>query len=120
VDDPAQRRDNVRAMATPESPQRVCPRCSSLARTPHAHCPFCGRSYRRRSPLPAILLALLATAAASIGGTALMLTAFGDELDRELEDQVDVVQRDLDRDVRRIERTFERELDERLPAVPGP
>ena len=102
-----------------EPPQRVCPRCSSIARTPQAHCPFCGRAYRRRSALPAVLLAVLVTGALCLGGTALMLIAFGDELDAELEDQVDVVQRDLDRDVRRLERSFERELDERFPAQGG-
>ena len=105
--------------ASHEPPQRVCPRCSSIARTPQAHCPFCGRAYRRHSLVPAIVLAAIVTAAASIGGTALLLTTFGDELDSELEDQVDLVQRDLDRDVRRLERSFERELDERLTPPGG-
>jgi len=50
-----------------------------------------------------------------------MLSAFGDELDRELDDQVEVVQRDFDRDVGQLERRIARELDERLPAPPpGP
>jgi hypothetical protein len=102
----------------PGPPQRLCPRCSSLSYTGDARCPYCGAAFRRRSLVPAILLASLITAAASIGGTYLILTEFGDQLDTELEEQVDVVQRDLDRDVRRIERSFERELDERLPGVP--
>jgi hypothetical protein len=44
-----------------------------------------------------------------------MLVDFGDQLDTELEEQVDVVQRDFDRDVRRLERRIEQKLDERLP-----
>ena len=45
-----------------------------------------------------------------------MLQSFGDSLDTELEDQVDVVQRDFDRDVRGLERKIEEELDRRFPA----
>ncbi len=62
-----------------------------------------------------LLAALALTAGATLGGTALMLQSFGDELDRELEEQVDVVQRDFDRDVGRLEDRIERKLDERLP-----
>ena len=108
--------------ATPagQPPQRICPRCSTIARTAEAHCPFCGASFRRRSSLPGVAALLALAVAAILGGTALLLTAFGDELDRELDDQVDVVQRDFDRDVRRLEDRIERKLDERLPpAAPG-
>jgi hypothetical protein len=63
---------------------------------------------------------LLATAAITLGGTALLLTSFGDSLDQELEDQVDIVQRDFDRDVRRLQRDIEQDLEERLPPPPGP
>ena len=107
-----------------QPPQRVCPRCSTIARTTEARCPFCGHAYRRRSPLLGFTAVLLVTAVAvigaTLGGTALMLSTFGDELETELDDQVEVVQRDLDRDVRRIERSIERELDERLPPPTGP
>jgi sensor domain CHASE-containing protein len=64
----------------------------------------------------AILVAVLLTTAATLGGVALMLQSFGDSLDRELEEEVDVVQRDVDRDFRRLERRLEEELDRRLPA----
>jgi hypothetical protein len=109
--------------ATPaahQPPQRACPRCSSIARTADAHCPFCGASYRRRSQIPAIAALLLLFTAASLGGTAAMLSAFGDDLDRELDEEVEVVQEDFDRDVRRLERRIERELDERLGPPTGP
>ena len=59
-------------------------------------------------------LTLLATAAILLG-TLAMLVDFGDQLDTELEEQVDVVQRDFDRDTRRLEDRIERKLDERLP-----
>jgi hypothetical protein len=94
---------------------RVCPHCSTIARTTEASCPHCRRRYRRRSPLPALLVALAVAVAATLGGVALMLQSFGDSLDRELEEQVDVVQRDFDRDVRDLERKIEEELDRRLP-----
>ena len=100
--------------------QRVCPDCSTIATTAEARCPHCRSRYRRRSPLPAILVALLLATAATLGGTALMLQSFGDSVDRELEEQVDVVQRDFDRDVRRLERKIEDELDRRLPAPTTP
>ena len=108
--------------ATPaaQAPQRACPRCSTIARTTDAHCPHCGGSYRRRSPLPAIAAMLALSVAAVLAGFALMLGAFGQTLDDELDDQVDVVQRDFDRDVRRLERRIEQTLDERLPAPTGP
>ena len=95
---------------------RVCPHCSTIAPTSEARCPYCRRSYRRRSPLPALLAALAVAVGVTLGGVALMLQSFGDALDRELEEQVEVVQRDFDRDVQRLERRIEEEPDERLPA----
>ena len=60
---------------------------------------------------------LLVTIAVILGGVYYMLTAFGDELDSQLENEVDTVQRDFDRDVRRLQRDIERTLDERLPPL---
>ena len=110
----------MHASSATQPPQRVCPHCSTIARTADARCPFCRRAYRRRSPLPVVAVALLLAVAATLGGVALMLQSFGDSLDRELEDQVDVVQRDFDRDVRRLEQRITEELDRRLPAPEGP
>ena len=113
-----QGREIVRAMsAIPQgqAPQRVCPKCSTVARTVDAHCPYCGSSYRRRGPWLGIAFATLFATAAILLGVLAMLVDFGDQLDNELEDQVDVVQRDFDRDVRRLEDRIEGELDERLP-----
>src|SRR4051812_16506988 len=42
-------------------PQRVCPHCATLAYSAESHCPFCGRSYKRRV-LPAVAAMLLVTA----------------------------------------------------------
>ena len=106
--------------ASPPPPQRVCPHCSTIARTADTRCPFCRRAYRRRSRLPALAAALALAVAATLGGVALMLQSFGDSLDRELEDQVDVVQRDFDRDVRRLEQRITAELDRRLGAAEEP
>ena len=110
----------MHASSAAQPPQRVCPHCSSIARTGDAHCPFCRRGYRRRSPLPALLAAVLVAAAATLGGTALMLQSFGDSLETELDEQVEVVQRDFDRDVRGLEQRIEEELDRRFPVPPTP
>ncbi len=105
-------------MPAAQPPQRVCPRCSTISRTIEPECPFCGRSYTRRGPWGAVVAAVLLTIAATLAGVALMLSAFGDELELELDDQVQTVQRDFDRDVRRLERRILGEIDERLPAAP--
>ncbi len=110
----------MHASSPAQPPQRVCPHCSTMARTTEARCPFCHRAYRRRSPLGPFAVALLLAVAATLSGVALMLRSFGDSLDRELEDQVDVVQRDFDRDVGRLEDRITRELDRRLPAPEAP
>ena len=117
-----QRRDDVRVTASspaPAQPQRLCPRCSTLARTVETHCPYCAGAYRRRGlgPIAAMLAAATAVVLVAV---ALMFVAFGDQLDGELDDSVELVQRDLDGDVRRLERRLVRELDERLPAPAAP
>ncbi len=105
--------------ATKPAPQRVCPHCSTLAATAEAHCPWCGRAYRRRT-LPGVAALLALAVLVTLAGVGAMLLAFADTLDRQLDDAVTTVQRDLDRDVRGIERTLTDALDERLPAVPAP
>ena len=110
----------MHASPAAQPPQRVCPHCSTLARTTDARCPFCHGRYRRRSPVPAFTAALLLAVAATLGGTALMLQSFGNSLDDELDEQVEVVQRDFDRDVRGLERRIEEELDRRLGPPQAP
>ena len=62
---------------------------------------------------------LFVHAAVVLGGVYFMLTAFGDELDSRLDDQVANVQSDVERDLDRVQRTVIRrlraELDARLP-----
>lgn len=108
-------------MAAPSdsTPQRVCPHCATLAYTAGARCPYCRRAYRRH-PLLVVAAMLLVTAAAVLGGMAVLLTAVGDELDSELDRQVRTVQDDFSRDVRGLRRDLRRELDRRLPATPQP
>ncbi len=105
------------AAAPDATPQRVCPHCATLAYSAERRCPYCRRSYRRH-PLVGVAAMLLVTAAAVLGGVAYMLTAFGDELDSELNRQVRTVQDDFGGDVRGLRRDIRRELDRRLPAVP--
>ena len=112
----------VNAVSQGQAPQRLCPKCSTVARTVDAHCPFCGSSYRRRGPWLGVAFATLLATAAILLGVLALLVDFGNRLDTELEDQVDVVQRDFDRDVQRLEDRIDQKLDERLPqpgTVPG-
>lgn len=100
-------------------PQRVCPHCSTVAYSVDPHCPYCGRSYRRRI-LPGIAALLVVVAALAIAGVALLLLAARDEFDRRVDRQVERVQDDFDREVDRLQRELLRELDRRLPATPTP
>ena len=106
------------APTSPATPQRVCPHCATLAYTAERRCPYCRRAYRRH-PLAGVAAMLAVTAATVLGGVLYMLTAFGDELESELDRQVTTVQDNFGRDVRRLERTLEAELDRRLPAAPA-
>ena len=100
-------------------PQRVCPHCATIAYSAESDCPFCGRSYRRRV-LPGVAALLFVTAAIILGGFALMLIAAGNEFDRRIDRQVKRVQDDFGRDVDRLDRRIQRQLDQRLPATPTP
>ncbi len=51
-----------------------------------------------------------------LGGTAYMLSVFGDELDQQLTTEVDRVERDLDRSFEDVQQAVRDELDRRLPA----
>ena len=107
----------MHASSVAEAPQRVCPHCSTIARTTEARCPLLPpRATAAARPSPAFLVALVLAVAATLGGVALMLQNFGDRSTQELDEQVDVVQRDFDRDVRGLERRIEEELERRFPA----
>jgi uncharacterized paraquat-inducible protein A len=107
--------------AVPQSqpPQRVCPHCSTIARTGERRCPYCGSSYRRRGPWGAAIFAALLTTVAVLAGVVVVVTIALDRAERELDRTVEDVQGQVDRDVRQIEQRIERELDERLPDLPG-
>lgn len=100
-------------------PQRVCPHCATVAYSAESHCPFCGRSYKRRV-LAGVAALLLVTAAVVLGGVFAMFVAAGNEFDHRVDDQVDRVQDDFSQDVDRMERRIRRELDRRIPITPTP
>jgi hypothetical protein len=101
----------------PDAPQRLCPHCARISYETGARCPYCGRSFRRRSPLAGVALLLLVFAGGILGGVYMMLTAFGDELDSRLNTQVERVQRDINGEFDGVRRDIRRELDRRLPAT---
>ena len=57
---------------------------------------------------------LVVFAAGILGGVALMLAAFGDRLETELDTRVSTVQRELDQSVRQIGENVGSEIDRRL------
>ena len=69
----------------------------------------------RPGPLTALLLV---HAALVLGGVYFMLTKFGDELERKLDDRVDTVQADFQRDLDSVRRSVVREIDARLAQQP--
>ena len=66
-----------------------------------------------------IALLLLVHGALVLGGVYFMLTAFGDELDARLDEQVQNVQADVERDLGRVERRVIRQLRLELDARLG-
>lgn len=83
-------------------------------------CPTCGRSHRRPIGAGALAALLLVQVVLVLGGVLYMLSAFGDELDATLDDQVQTVQRDIERDLDRVRRGVVRELRRELDARLGP
>jgi sensor domain CHASE-containing protein len=65
--------------------------------------------------LPAVAAMLVVFAAVVLGGVYLMLVEFGDQLDRELDSEVQRVERQLERNFDGIQEEVRRELDRRLP-----
>lgn len=63
-----------------------------------------------------LIAVLIVHAALVLGGVYVMLVAFGDTLDSELDRQVDRVERNLERDFDRVRKDVHEELDSRLPA----
>ena len=100
--------------------QRVCPHCARISYANGRRCPYCGRGFRR-SVLPGMAAMLAVFAAVVLGGVFLMLVAFGNELDSQLDREVDRVERELERNFDGIQRDVREELDRRLPEpTPSP
>ncbi len=100
-------------------PQRLCPHCASVATTAGRECPWCGRSYRRRTV--AAVAALLAVQTLLVAAVLIAaLAATGSAVRTEVEDETAVIRRDIDRQVEDIStdvrRQLREELDRRLPA----
>ncbi len=110
-------------MASPSSataPVRVCPHCASVGQTHGPECPWCGRTYRRGSILPAIAAMLTLAVVVIVGGLALVLTTVATALEDTLDAEFASVQADIERQVDgvedRVREEVRRELDARLPA----
>ena len=96
--------------------QRVCPHCARISYESGARCPYCGRSFQRRSGLAGTAFLLLLFAVVVLGGTFAMLVVAGREADRKLDREVNRVERNLDGQFNQVQRDVRSELDRRLPA----
>ena len=94
--------------------QRVCPHCARISYDGGRRCPYCGRGFRRSGLLP-IAAMLTVFALVVLGGMYVMLVAFGNELDDQLDREVQRVERELDRNFDGIQDDVREELDRRLP-----
>jgi hypothetical protein len=108
----------------PTAVQRVCPHCARISYADGRDCPYCGRSFRRARLWP--IAAMLAVfAAVVLGGVALMFLAAGREVERQLDTEVERVERNFERNFERdfdtirrdVRRDLRRELERRLPPV---
>lgn len=98
----------------PTAVQRVCPHCARISYADGRECPYCGRSFRRSRLWPiAAMLAVFAVVV--LGGVGLMFVVAGREVDRQLDSEVERVERNLERDFDTIRRDVRQELENRLP-----
>lgn len=118
------RGDDTLSRVEPAGVQRVCPHCARISYADGRQCPYCGRSFRRAGLWP--IAAMLAVfAAVVLGGVALMFLAAGREVERQLDSEVKRVERNFGRDFERdfdairrdVRRDLRRELERRLPPV---
>lgn len=103
-------------------PQRVCPSCSTVSQTTARDCPYCRRSFHRRSNTTAIVVAVVLSALATIGSVTALLAATADDVDQEISSEIDVVQEDIEKEVAKAQRQIEaevRRLREDLPSSSG-
>lgn len=92
-------------------PQRVCPSCSTVSQTTARDCPYCQRSFHRRSDTAAIVVAVVLGALATIGSVTALLAVTADEVDREISGEIDVVQQDIEKEVAEAQRQIEAEVE---------
>ena len=97
--------------------QRVCPHCARVSYEDGPRCPYCGGGFRRRSVVPAVAAMLALFAVVVLGGVALMLVAFGNALEGQLDREVQRVERNLEGNFDQIQQDVREELDRRLPGT---
>src|SRR4051812_48696625 len=81
-------------------PQRVCPSCARISWATGPQCPYCTARFRRsRGVTPA---QLIATAVGVVVVIAIMLLIFANQMENELNDRVDEVNAELDKNFNQI------------------
>ncbi len=89
-------------------PQRVCPSCARISWATGPQCPYCTARFRRRQGVTPVQL--FATAAVVIILVAVMLLIAGNQLDKQLNDRVDEVNKTLDQNFNQIRTDVQKQL----------
>jgi hypothetical protein len=97
-------------------PQRVCPSCARISWATGPQCPYCTARFRRsRGVTPA---QLIATAVGVVVVIAIMLLIFANQMENELNDRVDEVNAELDKNFNQIRTDVQNQLQQAGGGVP--
>src|SRR4051794_28476402 len=89
-------------------PQRVCPSCARISWATGPQCPYCTARFRRRQGVTPVQL--FAAAGIVVVLVALMLLIAGNQLDKQLNDRVDEVNKQLDENFNQIRTDVQKQL----------
>ncbi|MBE2320881.1 hypothetical protein DVA67_033290 [Solirubrobacter sp. CPCC 204708] len=91
-------------------PQRVCPKCARISWATGPQCPYCTANFRRSGGVAPWMLVV--TALVVLAGVGLMFYITVQEVD----DRVNSVRGEIDRNFQQLQTDVRRELDARIPA----
>src|SRR3954462_2202071 len=91
-------------------PQRVCPSCARISWATGPQCPYCTARFRRRQGVTP--WQLFGAAAAVVVLVAIMLLIAGNQLDKQLNDRVDEVNKELDANFNQIQKEVQDQINQ--------
>src|SRR4051812_9350577 len=97
-------------------PQRVCPNCARISWATGPQCPYCTARFRRSAGIEPWMLVL--TAVLVLVGVGLMLLIAGNQLDNQLNDRVDEVNKQLNANFNQVRTDVQKQL-QAVPPTTG-